>query len=91
MLDQSLPDIDKTRLNTVLLKIYTELIKLMKVNIENHHYHFKYNSFCHFNLIKKFIKNYQLVLELAKEYEDILNRSVLKVYEIQQTLEKLKQ
>jgi hypothetical protein len=91
ILDQSLPDIDKTRLNTILLKIYSELTRVVKTNAENHTYHFKYNPFYHFNLIKKFIKNYRLIIEQAKDREDILNRSILKVYEISRTLEKLKE
>ena len=62
----------------------------MKVNIENSKYHFKYNSFYHFNLIKKFICNYLFVIQETKTKEDILNRSILKVHQISMTLERLK-
>ena len=40
--------------------------------------------------IKEFIKNYTKVQDKAREKEDILNRSILKVHEISHILEKLK-
>lgn len=58
----------------------------MKSNMEKNLYHFKYNPFYHFAMIKQFIRNYHALIEEAKVKEDILNRSILKVHEISQML-----
>jgi hypothetical protein len=52
----------------------------MKNNKEKNLYHFKYNPFYHFSMIKNLLKNYDLLIEEAKIKEDILNRSILKVH-----------
>ena len=52
----------------------------MKNNMDKNLFHFKYNPFYHFSMIKCFLKNYNLLIEEAKMKEDILNRSILKVH-----------
>lgn len=56
----------------------------------NHKLHFKYNPFYHYKVINSFIAHFRRLTDDAKEREDILNRSILKVHEISHILEKLK-
>ena len=63
---------------------------LMRENSNNHKLHFKYNPFYHYKVINSFIEHFRRLTDNAREKEDILNRSILKVHEIAQILEKLK-
>lgn len=56
----------------------------------SHKLHFKYNPFYHYKVINSFITHFRRLTDDAKEREDILNRSILKVHEISHILEKLK-
>lgn len=81
---------DRKGLTNLFLKVYGDLNALMRENVISHKFHFKYNPFYHYKVINSFITHFRRLTDDAKEREDILNRSILKVHEISHILEKLK-
>lgn len=81
---------DRKGLTNLFLKVYSDLTMLMRENSSDHKLHFKYNPFCHYKVINSFIEHFRRLTDNAREKEDVLNRSILKVHEISQILEKLK-
>lgn len=91
LLEGGLPsEADRKSLTTVFLRIYAELSSLARENEHLHLRHFKYNAFYHYRVIARFVGHYQQLTSGAREKEDVLNRSILKVHEIAQTLERLR-
>jgi hypothetical protein len=81
---------DRKGLTNLFLKVYADLTMLMRENSNSHKLHFKYNPYYHYKVINSFIEHFRRLTDNAREKEDVLNRSILKVHEISQILQKLK-
>lgn len=64
---------------------------LCRENEHIHRRHFKYSAFYHYRVISRFVGHYLQLTASAREKEDVLNRSILKVHEIAQTLDRLRE